>query len=106
MSAAASHLGAGASTVTDPRRLEGWAGEARLNLVRLAAVLLFYGYHLLNVFLSRGDAELSGPYHLSVTALVMVWSTGAAALWLYLARRQAPPALKYVVTAWDTVLIT
>jgi hypothetical protein len=48
----------------------------------------------------------TGLYHVSVTALVMVWSAGAAALWLFLARRWPPPALKYVVTAWDTVLIT
>src|SRR5262249_16363090 len=90
----------------DARRVEGWAGEVRVNLVRLAAVLLFYGYHLLNVYLSRDDPALAGTYHVSVTALVMVWSVGVAALWLYLARRSVPPALKYVVTAWDTLLIT
>jgi hypothetical protein len=31
----------------DARRLESWAGEARLNLIRAAALLVFYGYHLM-----------------------------------------------------------
>lgn len=91
---------------TGPRCLEGWAGEVRLNLVRLAAVILFYAYHLANVYVSREEQELSGAFHVCVTALVMVWSVGAVVLWLYLSRRWVPPALKYIVTAWDTVLIT
>jgi hypothetical protein len=90
----------------DARRVEGWAGEARVNLIRLAALILFYGYHLINVYLSRDDPALAGAYHVWVTALVMVWSVGVVVLWLYLSRREVPPALKYVVTAWDTVLIT
>ena len=101
MSASTSDLDFGTA-----RRFEGWAGEARLNLVRLAAVIVFYGYHLVNVFVSRDDPGTSGAFHLKVTAVVMVWSVGVAVLYLYLSRRQIPPALKYVVTAWDTVLIT
>jgi hypothetical protein len=88
------------------RRIERWAGEVRVNLIRLAALITFYGYHLLNVFQNRRDPDLAGPFHLSVTALVMVWSTGVMVLYLALSRRWAPPALKYVVTAWDTVLLT
>jgi hypothetical protein len=97
---------AGNDALTGSPRLEGWAGEARLNLVRLAALLLFYGYHLVNVYVQRNNPALAGAYHLSVTALVMVWSAGVVVLWLYLARRWLPPALPYVVTAWDTLLIT
>ena len=105
MSEAVSNLSFGDVPI-GARRLEGWAGEARLNLVRLAAVILFYGYHLVNVYGSREDPALAGAYHVSVTALVMVWSVGVVVLYLYLSRRWVPPALKYVVTAWDTVLIT
>jgi hypothetical protein len=96
----------GAGGFVGAKRAESWAGEVRLNLVRLAALLGFYGYHLVNVFLSRDDPSLASPYHVSVTALVMVWSVGVVVLWLYLSRHWAPPALKYVVTAWDALLIT
>jgi hypothetical protein len=94
------HLGAGAEGV------EGWAGEVRLNLVRLATLLAFYAYHLVHVFLSRDDPALTGAYHVAATALVMVWAIGVVVLYLYLSRRRAPSALPYAVTAWDTVLIT
>ena len=36
----------------------------------------------------------------------MVWSVGVMVLYLYLSRRWVPPALKYVVTAWDLLLVT
>src|SRR5207249_2702043 len=45
-------------------------------------------------------------YHVAVTALVMVWAIGVVVLYLFLSRRWVPPALKYVVTAWDTLLVT
>jgi hypothetical protein len=76
----------------------------RVNLVRLAALLALYGYHLFNAFAAR-DPAVGGAYHLSVTALAMVWSVGAAALYFLLSRRRPPPALMYWATAWDTVLI-
>src|SRR5690348_10629684 len=105
MAGTASHFGFGTAPIGAAAQ-EAWAGEARLNLVRLAALILFYGYHLINVVLSRQDPELAGVFHVSATALVMVWAVGVVVLWLYLSRRWVPPALKYIVTAWDTVLIT
>jgi hypothetical protein len=87
-----------------PQELESWAGEVRVNLVRLAALVAFYGYHLFNTF-AAGDPGVSGAYHLSVTALAMVWSVGVAALYFLLSRRPPPPALLYGTTAWDIVLI-
>lgn len=109
MSGATSNFGfstasQGGDTLNGAHRLEGWVGETRLNLVRLAAIILFYGYHLINVYVARDNPALAGAYHVKVTALVMVWSVGVAVL--YLSRRWVPPALKYVVTGWDTVLIT
>ena len=35
----------------------------------------------------------------------MAWAVGVLALYLALARRRAPPALKYAVTARDLLLI-
>src|SRR4051812_33964521 len=42
----------------DARRLEAWAGEVRVNLVRVAALVAFYGYHLLNVYALSDDPAL------------------------------------------------
>jgi hypothetical protein len=90
----------------DARRLEGWAGEARVNLIRVAALLVFYGHHLLNVYVFQDDPSLRGRFHFSVSALALSWSVMAFVVFYCLARRWAPPALKYVATAWDLGLIT
>lgn len=87
-------------------RGESWAGEVRVNLVRLAALLVFYAHHLVNVAHSPDDLRTGGAYHLSATALVMIWATGVVVLYRRLAQHWNPPALKYVVTLWDIVLIT
>jgi hypothetical protein len=89
----------------DAQRIEGWAGEVRVNLIRLAALLVFYGHHLINVYLFR-DAAITPDYNAAATALVTAWAVAVVALYFCLARRWVPPALKYVATAWDTVLIT
>jgi hypothetical protein len=90
----------------DARRIENWAGEVRVNLIRLAAIVVFYAQHLVNVYLFRDDPTISGAYHNAVTALVLVWSVLVVLLYFCLSRRWVPPALKYVATAWDIVLIT
>lgn len=88
----------------DARRLEAWAGETRVNLIRAAALIGFYGYHLLNVYLI--DQSLSGAYNLKVTSIVLAWTLAVGALYVCLSRRWVPPALKYVATFWDLALIT
>jgi hypothetical protein len=90
----------------DACRIESWAGEVRVNLIRLAAILVFYGHHLVNVYLVRDDPAISGAYHTAVTALVLTWSVVVLALYFCLSRRWVPPALKYVATACDLLLIT
>jgi hypothetical protein len=87
------------------RRIEEWAGETRVNLFRLAAVLAFYAHHLYNVYFGD-DPSIAGAFHLAVTALVLAWSGEVVALYLCLARRWLPPWLKYAVTATDIVLVT
>lgn len=88
------------------QRLEGLAGEVRVNLIRLVAVVAFYGHHLVNVFLIRDDPSLKGAYHAVVTCLVLAWALAVLIIHYCLMRRWIPPALKYVVTAWDILLIT
>jgi hypothetical protein len=88
------------------RRIEAWAGETRVNLIRLAAIVAFYGHHLVNVYILRDDPTVAGSYHLAVTALTLAWASAVVVIHFCLARRWLPPALPYAVTAWDIVLVT
>jgi hypothetical protein len=90
----------------DAQRIESWAGEVRVNLIRLVALVGFYGHHLVNVYLYRDDPSVAGRYHTAVTALVLAWASGVLVLHVCLTRRWVPPWLKYAATAWDLVLIT
>jgi hypothetical protein len=90
----------------DARRIEAWAGEVRVNLIRLAAIVAFYGHHLVNVYLFRDDLEIAGRFHASVTALVLAWAAEVLVLHLCLTRRWLPPALPWLALAWDTLLVT
>lgn len=90
----------------DARRLEAWAGETHVNLIRAVALVGFYGYHLLNVYVLSNDPELRGPYNLKVTCVVLAWTLAVGALHLCLSRRWVPPALKYVAVFWDLAMIT
>src|SRR5947208_4594601 len=90
---------------TDAQRLEGWAGEIRVNLIRLVALIAFCGNHLVNVFLWHDEAA-AGRYHVAATALALLWGVEVTALYFCLSRRWVPPALKYVATATDLVLVT
>jgi hypothetical protein len=89
----------------DARRLEAWAGETRVNLIRAAALVAFYGHHLLNVYVFRDDTA-GGTFHVEVTAIVVAWTVSVGILYACLARRWVPPALKFVATAWDLALVT
>lgn len=90
----------------DARRIEEWAGEVRVNLIRLVAIVVLYAHHLVNVYLFRDDPSLAGRYNLGVTALVLAWSAAVLVLHYCLTRRWVPPALKYVATGWDILLVT
>ena len=49
----------------DARRLEGWAGEVRVNLIRAAALVVFYAHHLMNAFVWGDDPSVRGRYHVA-----------------------------------------
>jgi hypothetical protein len=91
---------------TEARRIEAWAGEVRVNLIRLAALLIFYGHHLVNVYVIQDEPAIQGVYHATVTLLFVAWTTAAAALHLCLTRRWVSPQIKYVSTLWDVALTT
>jgi hypothetical protein len=90
----------------DARRPEAWAGEVRVNLIRVAALVAFYGYHLLNAYVLTNDPVIRGAYNAAVSAVVVAWAAAALALYVCLSRRWVPPVLKYVATFWDLALIT
>src|SRR5947199_10874842 len=67
-------------TWLDARRVEAWAGELRVNLIRLIAIVVFYGRHLIEFFLAAADSPVRGRYHLRVTAVVIAWAAMAVVL--------------------------
>src|SRR5437868_11741663 len=88
------------------RRAEAWAGEIRVNLIRIAAIVLFYGRHLIEVMLAPKDSPVRGEYHLRVTAVVLVWAALAGVLHVVLTRRRYPAELKYVASLIDVLMVT
>ena len=90
----------------DAARVEGWAGETRVNVVRLVAIALFYGRHLIDVFQSPADSPTRGQFHLVVTAIAVAWAAAAVVLHVWLTRRWVPPWLKYAAVLWDALMIT
>lgn len=90
----------------DARRPEVLAGEVRVNLLRVIALAVFYGHHLLNAFVFSDDESLRGSYNAAVTAIVLTWAAGALVLHVCLVRRWMPDSLSYVTTAGDLVLVS
>ena len=90
----------------DVRRLEEWAGEVRVNLIRLTGIVLFYGRHLVEYLLASPDAPVRGVYHARVTWIAAAWAVGALLVRSALNRRLVPWWLKYATTAWDLFLVT
>src|SRR5262245_42835622 len=90
---------------SDAQRIESWAGEVRVNLVRLAALLVFYGHHLLNWYV-LDDRSITLAFHNAVTALFFAWAGEVTVLHIWLSRRWVPAWLKYAATACDIVLVT
>jgi hypothetical protein len=91
---------------TAAQRLEGWAGEARVNLIRIVALGAFYGYHLLNAYLLHDDPALRGRFHLVVTIVAAAWAVAALLLHWFLTRRRVSPLLPFVASGWDLALLT
>src|SRR5215212_2500744 len=88
------------------RRIESFAGEIRLNRLRLAAIILFYVRHLIDIYVNPLNRAFTGRYHLLVTAIVIVWA--AQVVWLHwaLSRRRMGEKLKYISLIWDLVMVT
>ncbi len=86
------------------RAAEAHAGEVRINLLRLLAIAVFYGYHLINYYVRR--IELSGEYHLTVTAIAVSWVAAAVLIHIALSRSKPIQSLQYWVVGWDALMAT
>lgn len=94
------------SFIADRLRLESWAGEFRVNLLRAIGLVAFYGHHLFNYFGPGRSEELTALFHATVTSIVLIWSFMILLLHICLSRRYWPDWLKYASLSADLALIT
>jgi hypothetical protein len=92
-------------------RWQEYQGEARANLLRLAAVAAFYLIELINYHgVDLGFIQLPRVsdlvFHKTVTAIAAAWVLLGVGVHLWLRLHLMPEALKYVSTALDVVLLT
>jgi hypothetical protein len=90
----------------DTQRLESWAGETRLNLIRLLAIAVFYGRHVIEALAAPVGSPVRGKYHAQVTFLCLLWASAAVVMHMRLTRRRMDPWLKYAATGFDAAMIT
>jgi hypothetical protein len=92
-------------------RWEEYEGEARANLLRLAAVAAFYAIELINYYgvdlgVIRFPKVRDPAFHRTVTAIAAAWVLLGLGVHIWLRMRLMPAALKYVATGLDAVLLT
>src|SRR4051812_7027311 len=83
----------------DARRIEAWAGELRVNVFRLIAILVFYARHLIEYLMAAPGDPVRGTYHLRITAVCVLWSAAAIVLHAMLTKRRVHALLPYGVVA-------
>ena len=87
-------------------RWQEFAGEARANLLRIIAVGSFYLVELINYHLIGKGSEPYVEFHRSATAVAVAWTLLSLGVLLCLRRQIFPPALKFVSTSLDIILLT
>jgi hypothetical protein len=92
-------------------RWQEYQGEARANLLRLAAVAAFYAIELINYYgVDLGFMQLPKvsdlAFHKIVTAIAAGWVVLGVGVHLWLRLHLMPAALKYVSTGMDVVLLS
>src|SRR4051812_35259248 len=78
------------------RRIESWAGEIRVNRLRLAAIIVFYVRLLIDFYVNPNNQQFSGRYLLFVTLIVLAWAGLVLYLHWALSQRRMGEKLKYV----------
>jgi membrane-bound ClpP family serine protease len=86
-------------------------GEARANLLRIVAIGVFYSIELIAssgyapTWLQLGPA-VAPQAHQVITAVAVAWTLLALGVHVLLREQIFPPALKYITTAGDILLLT
>lgn len=92
-------------------RWHEFEGEARANLLRIAAIGCFYAvelldYHGLRIGSFEIPAIVNRPFHQMMTGLALAWALMGLVVLLLQKNRIFPAALKYGTTAGDLVFLT
>lgn len=87
-------------------RWQEFEGESRANLLRIAAVGVFYTIQLIQYYGLSARTEADEAFHRGATMLAVAWTLLALAVLLCLRRRIFPAALKYLSTLVDICLLT
>jgi hypothetical protein len=90
----------------DIQRVESFAGEIRVNLIRFAAIIIFYARHLFELWLRRHEIGMMNRYNLEVTGVVIAWLALAVVLHWDLADRKTGWWTKYIAVIWDLAMVT
>ncbi|HTN74268.1 MAG TPA: hypothetical protein VL096_03440, partial [Pirellulaceae bacterium] len=87
-------------------RWQEFDGEGRANLVRVLALVVFFGVQLIrHQFIDTEDPAAS-TFHRHSTLVVVAWSLVCLAVLVCLQRKIFPAWLKYFSTAADLTLLT
>lgn len=86
-------------------------GGGRANLLRLAAIAAFYAIELVHFYgVDFGFIQLPKvrdlAFHTTVTSIAAAWVMLGLGIHVWLRRHFLPPALKYVSTGLDVLLLT
>jgi len=87
-------------------RLEERAGEARVNVIRVVALTLFFGQHIVRYLLWNADGSITPQFHQQVTSITIFWGLTALAIFVALQRDTWLPWLKYAAIALDVLGVT
>src|SRR5687767_7825267 len=87
------------------QRIEGWAGESRVNTLRIAMVVGFYLNHLYHLG-SYGPAGSIARYHLLITLLACAGAVVSWEIGRLLRARYFPSWMPFATMIWDTVMVT
>jgi hypothetical protein len=85
---------------------ESAAGELRINRLRLAGLVAFYGLYLLKIYVFKEKDSILPQYRTGFTVLTAAWLGMALGLQVCLSRRWVPAWHKYAVVTLDLVFVT
>ncbi|QDU93783.1 hypothetical protein [Lignipirellula cremea] len=88
------------------QRWQEYASEGRANLLRVTAVASLYLVQLIHHLGFSDGTPAAAEFHRRATWIVAIWSFLVLGVLLCLRRRFFPPALKFVTTGADLVLLT